>query len=271
MSRVISVQGTGRCGTSVTAALLTALGIAMDEDLVEAAPMNPKGFYEPRRVVELNEAMRNALGVVDAVAGEWQPDAEHRSAFLEAAAGIEEYVAEMRAAHKLLVLKDPRFARLAWAWRPSLEQHFDEHLVVIVHRSAAGVVASYVRNGRSPEEAAMVWVLRTLGYERGSRDLARVWIRFEDLLSTPIPTFAQVTDFLGMDRASNSIFDRVEPQMDHAADEDAAAIPEALLDLVTEVEELLAEGNPEPNGAAFDAIFERLAREQGRSVQGANR
>ena len=114
----------------------------------------------------------------------------------------------------------------------------------------------------------MVWVLRTLGYERGSRDLRRVWIRFEDLLDQPVRTFARVTDFLGMEPASDTIFQRVEPGMNHAADKDAVAIPESLLDLVNEVEGILSEGSAEPNGAALDGIFERLAREQGRALEG---
>jgi hypothetical protein len=263
MSRVISVQGTGRCGTSVTAALLTDLGISIDAELVEAAPMNPRGFFEPKRAVELNELLRKTLGFVDSVPGDWRPTTEQAPAFAAVVDEIERYVAEQREAHDLLVLKDPRLARLLWAWEPSLTRHFDEHLVVIVHRGAPGVVASYVRNGRTPEEAAMVWVLRTLGYERGTRHLPRVWIRFEDLLAEPEVTFRGVTDFLGMAPAAPAVFERIDVGMNHAADRDATPIPDALASLVGEVEAILAAG-PEPDGDRLDAISARLAEEAGR-------
>lgn len=260
MSRVISVQGTGRCGTSVTAALLTDLGIPIDTDLVEPAPMNPAGFFEPKRAVELNEALRTTLGFVDTVPGAWRPTPAQTPAFDAVMAELEHYVAAQRAAHELLVLKDPRLSRLLWAWEPSLRRHFDEHFVVIVHRSAAGVVGSYLRNGRTSEEAATVWLLRTLGYERGSRHLPRVWIRFEDLLADPVATFGSVTDFLGMAPADPSVFARVDAGLNHADNDDALAIPATMAPLVSEVEAILAAG-PEPDAVALDQIFDALGEQ----------
>ena len=47
--------------------------------------------------------------------------------------------------------------------------------------------------------------------------------------------------------------------MDHAQDADAARIPDELAGLVAQVEAVLAAGDPEPDSARIDEIFDRLA------------
>ena len=54
MKNVI-ILGSGRSGTSLTAGLLAQADYFMGDDLLDAGPTNPKGFFEDRKINWLNE------------------------------------------------------------------------------------------------------------------------------------------------------------------------------------------------------------------------
>jgi hypothetical protein len=60
--RVIIVVGMHRAGTSAITRGLTALGVALGNDLLPPHGDNPKGFWEHRAIVDIDERLLTSLG-----------------------------------------------------------------------------------------------------------------------------------------------------------------------------------------------------------------
>lgn len=62
--RPICVVGAGRSGTSLAAQALSVLGVDLgpEDSLLEASEANPKGFWEQREIIQLNQELLVALG-----------------------------------------------------------------------------------------------------------------------------------------------------------------------------------------------------------------
>ncbi len=62
MSKGVIITGMHRSGTSAFAGALAKAGMNFGEDLLPPLPENPKGFFEDREVVALNDAVLGTLG-----------------------------------------------------------------------------------------------------------------------------------------------------------------------------------------------------------------
>jgi hypothetical protein len=115
--RVMIVVGMHRTGTSAITRGLTAIGVELGDDLLPPNVDNPKGFWENRAIVDLDERLLTSLGHswsshgVCAVA----PSVlvQDHSLFFEAV----QLIRASTSRYPLWGFKDPRSARLLPFWQ----------------------------------------------------------------------------------------------------------------------------------------------------------
>jgi hypothetical protein len=245
--QMLVVAGSGRSGTSLFTGLTGRLGVHIPKPEVSANKSNPRGFGEPRWLVDYHNDL---LSSVDVVVEDGRPEAwdlTDKVAEDPAALGpLVEWLEQQFAENERIVVKDPR---LAWFLR--------------LHRAAAGAVDAEVHVAtmlRHPAEVmrsreiaygtrtsnttrVIGWLTMMLGTETRTRDLPRATIRYDELLADWRATMTQAdaTIDLGLfDRASDEQVadagDLVDPKLHRsAADWDELELPPRVLDLATRV------------------------------------
>ncbi len=177
------VLGMHRSGSSALTRVLALHGLALPRGLLEGREDNPRGFWEPRAVQVFDDALLAELGSAwdDPRPLGWPRLSAARLAELrEAAAAI--LLIEYGDA-PLVVLKEPRMARLMPVWRPALAAAGFTTRVAIPVRNPLEVAASLgVRDGIGLGQAARLWLGHVLAAERGSRGLPRTVVHYDLLL-----------------------------------------------------------------------------------------
>lgn len=184
------VLGLGRSGTSALTRVLSLCGATLPTGLLGATAENPRGFWEPRAVIHLNEVIlrhRGSSGYDLALRMEDEafPDAEADAQWI---GKIRAYLASLPAA-PLVVIKEPKMTALCGMWFEAARQAGFDIAAVIAVRHPAEVIASiekrtdrqnYVRS--SPELISAWWLKFTLLAERDTREVPRVIVEYANLL-----------------------------------------------------------------------------------------
>ena len=161
-SRIVTVLGMHRSGTSAFTRILDLLGATLGhpDALIPPAPDNPRGFWENRPLVLVNDRILALHGgswaaPPDLSAG-WHERPTMRA--LHAAAG-EVFDRLVTGPDEVVAWKDPRSCLLQDFWQPLLAQRTEDLRHLHVVRSPDAVVGSLVRrNDLTPEHAARLWV-----------------------------------------------------------------------------------------------------------------
>jgi hypothetical protein len=182
--RALLVAGVSRSGTSVLSRLLAALGAATPKAMLGAGHGNPMGHWEPKALVALNEQILAAMGM------SWQdPRPIPRNWFFSSTAyqfqrRVMQQILSDYGSEPLIVLKDPRVARLMPLYISALDSLNIEPLVILPVRSSSEVIASLVhRDGMCPNLAETLWLRSVVEAEHESRDCLRSWVSFDTILT----------------------------------------------------------------------------------------
>lgn len=206
----ICVIGPGRAGTSVTMRILNLLGVYIgpEEDLVEPGPGGPKGFWERRDMMKLDDRLLRLQG------GSWRnppplapgweaaeeltPEREQARALLE----------RTFAGHERWGWKNPRVSLTAAFWlRLAPDLRF-----VICMRNPLDVAASiappagdkqedrfyYSRRGPKGESAYRAWLLYTASALANTSGRPRLFVSYEDLFDRSGDTVERLAGFAGL-------------------------------------------------------------------------
>ena len=179
----IFVLGMHRSGTSALARILNLLGCDMPRVLMPASPSNPHGHWESSTIMHLNDAILASGG---SSWNDWlrfnpswysSPVYPH---FLEQGkAAIQQEFGNS----SLFVLKDPRSVKLVQFWRDVFQSEGITPKVVIPVRNPAEVAASlHCRDSMPVPLVHLIWLRHVLDAEHDSRDLARAFSTYEELL-----------------------------------------------------------------------------------------
>jgi len=285
------ILGMHRSATSATAGALVQLGATAPTAMLAARADNPKGFFEPRGLAELNDAMlaradRHDLDPrgMPAAAFEGQPFAamvaEARS-FLESA---------FLPHTDLVVLKDPRLCLLAPVWLCALRDSGREPLVIVPVRHPSAVGESLRRrDSLDPDRSVLLWLRYLLDAEFFSRGLRRVFFDADDFIQAPAKTLAAALRRLAVDRpqmaadAEERLGDFIDRRLFHppristgpAADW-AERVHRLLGDLQTDPSSTAAAAALDAERAALDAaapllreLFDRTAEARSRAAHEA--
>ncbi len=158
--RIVVVLGMHRSGTSVVTRALAALGVELGENLLSCLPDNPKGFYENRDVVRLDEKILSDMGC------HWDttliPEVEEEliSKFFPLAT---EMLKRNYAGSELWGVKDPRITRLLSFWRQIFDQGNNQILYILANRHPLSVAASLSKRNSFPNGKSLaLWLLHQL-------------------------------------------------------------------------------------------------------------
>lgn len=194
-TRLVVVAGSGRSGTSTVAGVLKYLGLQIPTPEVEPNATNPRGFFEPRWVVDFQARLlgRAAVRISDA-----RPQAFERCRTVglepDVQKQLQAWLGPVLEAAPETVIKDPRGTWFLPMWTQAA--------------SAFGVTPSYLTMLRHPAEVvgskskyygktlggdvsvrtqqtsrAAGWLNVTLFAEAATRGAPRAFVRYDDLLA----------------------------------------------------------------------------------------
>ena len=195
---VLFVVGMHRSGTSAVAGALSMMGGGLPATLIPPAEDNPKGFFESRKVVNLNDRILSAVNaswdrIPFFLDGE-SPDPADLSKWVNETfhAEIDRVLrAEFEGVAGSVIVKDPRLCLLLPAWEASVERLGWTMSHVLVVRDAQDVAASLAkRNAMPTAHAKRLWT------KYNTAALAKLpegtpIIRFEDFREDPANTLVR--------------------------------------------------------------------------------
>jgi glycosyltransferase involved in cell wall biosynthesis len=179
----IVVLGMHRSGTSALARVVNLCGAFLPAKLKPPKlGVNPKGFWEPEAVLDLNVRAMRQLG------GDWS---HVDFAVPEAGDFVDEFLSDARAVleseygdRPLVVLKDPRIGVLAPLWHRALTGAGYRPVYVVPVRSPLEVAQSlHARGDMSVDEGLRLWLAymeRIDAFVRTGADV--VYVRYTELL-----------------------------------------------------------------------------------------
>jgi hypothetical protein len=186
MKRLVLVVGVGRSGTSLLAGVLGQLGFHIPQPEVTADDTNPKGFGEPRWVVDFHTRLMRRLRVIVFDA---RPVAFEKTAAVaeddKAGDELKTWLAGELAQSDSIVVKDPRVGWFLGLWQRCCDQLSARTSQITMLRHPAEILTSARKSygtWQSDASRAAAWLNVMLETERSTRGSARVYIRYEDLL-----------------------------------------------------------------------------------------
>ena len=229
--RAVLVVGMHRSGTSAVTRVLNYLGCALPNHLSGMAHDNERGFWESPAVRDLNDRILKSAGTAwdDWVAFDpsWYESPRANEFRGDARTVLEDEFGESPA----FVLKDPRICRLLPLWIDAVRCFGAEPLIVSPIRNPLDVAASLeARDGIDPSIGLLMWLRSLLDAERASRDVERLFLRYERLLDAPREVVKQLKDSLGVEgvtqpaEACTLIGGFLSPDLRHHRAEDSSVL-----------------------------------------------
>jgi hypothetical protein len=178
------ILGLGRSGTSALARALSLCGGGLPAALLGATSSNPRGNWEPRAAIHLNEAIlhRHGTSAYDPTLrfmDEGTNDAEERAAHVSK---IKVFLSTLPDC-PFVVIKEGRITLLSDLWFEAAHSVGLNVGVVIALRHPQEVIASTAAHIKaSPELTSALWLKYTLLAERNTRDVPRVFVDYANLL-----------------------------------------------------------------------------------------
>ena len=221
--RLVLVVGVGRSGTSLLTGVLGELGFHIPQPEVEADDTNPRGFSEPRWVVDFHSRLLTARRTT---VNDSRPDAW---AATFAAADDDAVKDELRAwleeqtrLGEAIVVKDPRTVWFLPLWLSCASELGIPTSFVTMLRHPAEILKSALKSygdWQTPASRAAAWLNIALETERVTRGDRRAFVRHSDLLADWRKEVTRVGELLDLPL----ITDGIAPE--HAAAVDAFVDP----------------------------------------------
>jgi tetratricopeptide (TPR) repeat protein len=193
-----------RSGTSALSRSLNLAGLYLPEDVLAANQDNPRGYWEPKAVVNFNTQLMQHF---DRHWADPKPLPKGWEYEVVSGYGAEEAAAVLkcefdRAKHKGaatgIVIKDPRLSLTLPIWRAAARMCGVEPACLIACRNPTEVSHSLQsRDGISPEHALHLWLLYMLGSEVQTRGMKRAVVSYDALLNDWRTTLQTTLDAIG--------------------------------------------------------------------------
>jgi hypothetical protein len=185
--RLLLVVGVGRSGTSLLVGILRQLGLHVPQPEIHADQSNPRGFGEPRWVVDFHTRLlrKERVTVFDARPAAWGKTIQ--------AAGGEDVFKELRSWLDVqfvgvdnVVIKDPRIGWFLPLWLRAAGNLDAQTSFVTMLRHPLDIVSSARRwygTWQNDTSRAAAWLNITLHTELATRAAPRAFVRYEQLLA----------------------------------------------------------------------------------------
>jgi hypothetical protein len=191
MSRPVAlfVVGFGRSGTSALTRVLSLCGAALPPRLLGATSENPLGFFEPREVIHLNQAILRHSGSSGYDLTLRAQTGETNAKNADWITKIRSYLSTLPAA-PIVVIKEPKLTAVSGLWFEAARLSGFDVTAVIAVRHPQEVIGSLDKRARgqryvrsSPELVSAWWLKYTLLAERNTRGVPRVFVEYTNLLA----------------------------------------------------------------------------------------
>jgi hypothetical protein len=276
---LLLVAGQGRSGTSLYTALMHELGLHVPQPEIPADPTNPRGFKEPKWVVDFHQRLLQRLGVrpADARPSGWATTgqtADRPALRTELRTWLEGQLAH----HPRLIVKDPRTTWFLGLWRKAADDLDLPIAITTMLRHPAEVMLSKrsAYGGRRDVTARMAgWVNGMLFTERATRDLPRAFVRYESLLADWTQETGRADNQLGLrlvpsatDAQVEAASKIVDPELHRSRSSiDDLELPDPLRQLALDTWEQLGAladdpvvSDGDPRAVSLDELRERYVR-----------
>lgn len=225
----ILVSGMHRSGTSALTRVLSLLGATLPATLIPGREQkNDSDYWEGRHIVDLNQRIINRNG--SWWAGWQRLDNDRLGQREDLVAQAQEVVRTEFGGAELIVIKDPRVSRLIPLWTEALETEGYRCVHVLALRDPARVAASLRRrDGLTAKATGLGWLAHVLDAEGATRDVPRVVVSLDNLVSDWRWEVDRIGSALGLTwpRAIAEIADEVDsfidPELAHRA---SLAVPQ---------------------------------------------
>lgn len=214
--RFTFLVGFHRSGTSLMASGCDALGYSIGSgELMEASFDNPKGYYENRRLVKINEQIHQDID------SDWDDiffsfgDRGQRLAE-DYRPVIQEFLTRefLLEPHPNYILKDPRMMQTYGIWRAAIKaMGMPPPDILFIYRnpleSAQSQQSRYIKTyeqdgapfhffGKDLHETLLLWYVCTVRFLLTLEDERIILVRYADLIARPRDTLRRVTDWAGL-------------------------------------------------------------------------
>lgn len=181
--QALFVLGMHRSGTSAFSGVLANLGAQAPKTLMVPTKDNPQGYWESLELLKAHDRILSSAG------SRWNDWGPFNPAWIETAAA-EEFMALLPQLIKgefgnasLLLIKDPRVCRFFPLWQIALRKLRITPKVVIPVRHPLEVARSLeVRDQFGRNRSLLLWLRHVLDAEASTRDVARTFVRYDQLL-----------------------------------------------------------------------------------------
>lgn len=264
------VLGVPRSGTSAVTRVLSLCGARLPAGLSGADPRNPRGYWEPRASLHLNNTILRSHGsaVFDSslrLQEEGGFDADQKAACVKK---IGQFLDTLPAA-PLVLIKDLQITLLSSLWFEATRQAGYDIAVVNMVRPPQEVIASGAADFlTSPELGSALWLKFNLLAERDTREVPRVFVEYANLLEDWRREVKRISLALGIDldtRDEGAIEEFLTPDL-HRQRHTGPVTETFGTDWISTVYEVLsATARDEPlDQSALDRVYgEYRASEQG--------
>ncbi|MCX2933896.1 sulfotransferase family protein [Mycobacterium sp. CVI_P3] len=265
------VLGNGRSGTSALARVLSLCGGTLPPGLLGATSENPRGFFEARAVIHLNQAIlhdHDSSGY-DMALDRYQDgefDARRNAIWV---AKLRDYLRSLPPA-PVLVIKEPKTTTVSDIWFEAARQAGFDVTAVVAVRHPEEVIASLAKRTNqqnyveaSPELICAWWLKYSLLAERNTRGVPRVFVEYTNLLEDWRRELERVSTALAIDLDApneEDVDEFLTPDLRHHQTCGPVTEPFGSDWIGTVYETLAAAAGDEPwDEAALDRVFEEYA------------
>jgi hypothetical protein len=223
------VLGMHRSGTSATSGALAKMGFELGPRLVEAAPDNPRGYFEHETVVAIHERFLESINRRWCDPSPIPSAAWHGADADDARDALRRTVMGDFATASCWALKDPRLSRLLPLWAPLWRDIPVSPRALIVVRHPGGVAASLARRDGFPRLLSdLLWLRHTLESLDSMQVMPAAVLSFDALLAAPDSALASVLVRLGFPVTAPQdgvLAGFLDPSMNHHASDVVAPVP----------------------------------------------
>ncbi len=188
---MIIVLSMHRSGSSMLTGLLemAGLSIGQSDELFEIRPDNPKGYFERKDVVAMNDALLNDAGgaamnpIVDFNSYHIDPELKEK---------LKELVSQLNK-EEVTLLKDPRLCITLQYWLDQLS----DVIVIYLYRHPYEVAKSLQRRQNIPINVGLaLWEYYNVSAYRQCQDLSVYFVDLNEFTENPMLVFSGLMDWL---------------------------------------------------------------------------
>jgi hypothetical protein len=205
-SRAVAVLGMHRSGTSAVARGMSALGVELGNDFLEATPENPTGYWEDRQIVQIDDRLLQSFGLQWDDAGAIDPQRLRGWRVWTLRRWALRHLKTTLARSPLWGFKDPRAIRVLPFWRDVLAACGADAAYVFVLRNPASVAASLHARQRMPvHDALRLWLAYVVPFFRQVAAASSVVVDYDRVLHDPVSQMLRISDRLNLSNDERAI------------------------------------------------------------------